>query len=154
MASKRKERITIEQRGQFRVLELKGVEIWDGADLALLRDTLTELIERGCRFAGVTMSSVKYIPSGFFGMLFDWQDRGVAIRLYDPQPNVNRMLWFQKFFDHAGSGVYCMRTESNTVDTQTPQQWNYATWKQTDSDPKLAVPVSSIKHTSAASLDQ
>ena len=131
MASKRKERITINQHGQFLVLELKGVEIWDGADLALLRDTLTELIERGCRFAGVAMASVKYIPSGFFGMLFDWQDRGVSIRLYDPQPNVNRMLWFRQFFQHLGGGVYGMRTESNWPTSQMSQQWDFKVWEQT-----------------------
>ncbi|MEO1995829.1 MAG: hypothetical protein ABGZ17_11205 [Planctomycetaceae bacterium] len=145
MASKRKDRITINERDQFRVLELKGVEIWDGADLALLRDTLTELIERGCCCAGVVMSSVKYIPSGFFGMLFDWQDRGVSIRLYDPQPNVNRMLWFQQFFEHIGSGVYSMRTESNQAGAHLPQQWDYSNWNKTPTVQQPSAPAASIK---------
>ena len=45
------------------------------------------------------MTFVKYIPSGFFGMLFDWHETGVKIRLYTPQPNVRRMLWFDRFFE-------------------------------------------------------
>jgi hypothetical protein len=31
-------------------------------------------------------------------MLFDWYETGVQIRLYTTQPNVRRMLWFNKFF--------------------------------------------------------
>ena len=55
------------------VLDLGEMEIWDGADLALVRETLTRLIVgEKCRGVGVNMSYVKYIPSGFFGMLFDW----------------------------------------------------------------------------------
>ena len=50
------------------------------------------------RRIGIDMSHVKYIPSGFFGMLFDWYETGVQIRLYSPQPNVRRMIWFNQFF--------------------------------------------------------
>lgn len=82
------------------VLHMGEMEIWDGADLALFREALTRLIEvDGCRAICVDMQYVKYIPSGFFGMLFDWMEkRDVAFSLTTPQPNVQRMLWFQKFF--------------------------------------------------------
>ena len=84
----------------FTVLNLGDMEIWDGADMALLRESLTRLIKAEKRRSiGVNMSHVKYIPSGFFGMLFDWYETGVKIRLYAPQPNVRRMLWFNHFFE-------------------------------------------------------
>jgi len=79
------------------------MEIWDGADMALLRESLTRLINAEKRRAiAIDMSYVKYIPSGFFGMLFDWFETGVRIRLYSPQPNVREMRWFHQFFEARG----------------------------------------------------
>lgn len=102
----------IERRNGVTVMDLGAIEIWDGADLALLRDTLARLIEaEGCRSIGVNMSYVKYIPSGFFGMLFDWHERGVAMRLYSPQKNVANMLWFRRFFEHECDGCHVLRSE-------------------------------------------
>ena len=93
--------------GRFTILNLGDMEIWDGADMALLRETLTRLIKaEKHRAIGVDMSHVKYIPSGFFGMLFDWHETGVQIRLYSPQPNVCRMLWFSRFFEALGNNSY------------------------------------------------
>lgn len=110
--STRKERIQIYERDGVTVLDLGEMEIWDGADLCLLRDTLTELIEEEhCRAVGVNMSYVKYVPSGFFGMLYDWHEVGVEVSLYSPQPNVARMLWFRAFFDHLGAGRHRLHTE-------------------------------------------
>lgn len=112
MASKRRQRMKLQQWDGYTVLDLGQVEIWDGADLALLRDTLTRVIvEHGCRRVGVNMQWVKYIPSGFFGMLFDWHEKGVSIRLFTPQPHVARMLWFRQFFDHLGEGRFLLRGE-------------------------------------------
>ena len=112
MASKRRLRMKLHERDGFTVLNLGEVEIWDGADLSLLRETLHRLIERERKRAvGVDMTSVKYIPSGFFGMLFDWHEQGVAIRLYSPQPHVRRMLWFRQFFDCLPEDVHAIRRE-------------------------------------------
>lgn len=98
MASKKFLRLS--PREKFTVLDLGDMEIWDGADMALLRESLTRLVKADKhRAIGVDMSHVKYIPSGFFGMLFDWYESGVRIRLYSPQPNVRRMLWFHQFFE-------------------------------------------------------
>jgi anti-anti-sigma regulatory factor len=94
------------------VLHLGEMEIWDGADMALLRETLTHLIEKDRRRAiGIDMTYVKYIPGGFFGMLFDWHEKGVSIHLYTPQPNVRRMLWFDRFFEPRSEFEYELRPE-------------------------------------------
>lgn len=94
-------------RDGFTVLELGDMEIWDGADMALLREMLVRVIKGSkCRRVGVDMAHVKYIPSGFFGMLFDWYEAGVRIRLFDPQPNVRRMLWFSRFFEEIETGCH------------------------------------------------
>ena len=99
------DRITIDDRDGFSVLDLGAVDIWDGADLSLLRESLTLLVAgEGRGRVGVDLGHVKYIPSGFFGMLYDWQERGVDVRLYSPQPNVAGMLWFQQFAEPLGDG--------------------------------------------------
>ena len=95
-----------------KVIDLGTMEIWDGADLALLRETLTKLIDQERRHSiGVNMASVKYIPSGFFGLLFDWREKGIRIQLFNPQPHVQRMLWFQQFLEPIGEGCFLLLSE-------------------------------------------
>ena len=96
------------------VIDLGDMEIWDGADMALLRETLTRLITKDkCRSIGVDMTFVKYIPSGFFGMLYDWYEQGVCVKLFSPQPNVQRMIWFTKFFETVMDGCHELQPEAN-----------------------------------------
>jgi hypothetical protein len=98
-----KKPLRLDSRDGFTVLELGSMEIWDGADMALLRESLTRLIKGEKHGAiAIDMRYVKYIPSGFFGLLFDWFETGVRIRLYSPQPNVRKMLWFDQFFEADG----------------------------------------------------
>jgi hypothetical protein len=112
MSMAKKKRMTIHQREETTVLDLGAMDIWDGTDLALLRETLTRLIEvEQCRCVGVDMEHVKYIPSGFFGMLYDWHDKGVTVCLYSPQANVKNMLWFRQFFEHVCDGRHMLRSE-------------------------------------------
>lgn len=129
MASK-KNRMTIHRCENVTILDLGAMDIWDGADMALLRETLTELIEQeGCRSIGVDMQHVKYIPSGFFGMMLDCFDRGVAIRLYSPQPHVHKMLWFRQFFDYEADGTYRLRGEPKfSMATDSSESDNSSDW--------------------------
>lgn len=101
------------------VLHMGEMEIWDGADLALLREGFTQLIDRDeIRSIIIDMQFVKYIPSGFFGMLFDWHEkRGVWFALTLPQPNVQRMLWFQQFFRRTEEGWYELWSEGRDLFT-------------------------------------
>lgn len=121
----KKNRMTIDRRDDFQVLDLGNMEIWDGADLALLRETLTRLIEtEGNRAVGVDLTYVKYIPSGFFGMLYDWHEKGVAIQLYAPQPHVKNMLWFRQFFAPLVGDGYLLHSEpKQELGPDTPQRW-------------------------------
>ena len=108
----RKKRIRLECRDDVTVLDLGPMEIWDGADLALLRETLIHLTaEEGCRAIGVDLTFVKYIPSGFFGMLFDLHEDGTAVRVYSPQQNVSRMLWFRQFFHQVNETTFSLERE-------------------------------------------
>ena len=98
------------------VLHIGDMEIWDGADMALLRETLTRVIKKDrARTVGVDMTYVKYIPSGFFGMLFDWFDQGTKIRLFAPQPNVQRMLWFRQFFQKMDDVCFELKPNSRAA---------------------------------------
>ena len=95
-----------------KVIDLGTMEIWDGADLALLRETLTLLVDRQrLHSIGVNMAFVKYIPSGFFGLLFDWREKGVRVQLFNPQPHVQRMLWFQQFMEPVTKGCFLLLSE-------------------------------------------
>lgn len=91
----------------LRVMHLGNMDIWDGADLALIRDTLSSLINgEDLRQVGIDMSTVKYVPSGFFGMLLDWHERGIDILFVDPLPNIRRMLWFRQFAAIVAPGLF------------------------------------------------
>jgi hypothetical protein len=110
---RRFKRMLIDVRDDFLLLQLGEMEIWDGADLALLREGLFRLIDgESCHAIAIDMRYVKYIPSGFFGMLFDWQEKsGTWFALTPPQPNVQRMLWFRQFFRLNPDGLYEMMLE-------------------------------------------
>jgi len=122
----RKQRVKIYKHDETKVLDLGPMEIWDGTDLALLRDTLAELfVAKGCRALGINMSTVKYIPSGFFGMLGDWQRKGATVRLYAPQPHVQNMLWFRQFFELETDDCYRLLSEpKQTLTPALPAGWN------------------------------
>ena len=80
------------------------------------------MIERdGYRAIGVDLSAVKYIPSGFFGMLFEWYEQGMRIRLDAPQKNVEQMLWFRMFFVRQPDETFLLtdeRMRNNTPNEQ------------------------------------
>jgi anti-anti-sigma regulatory factor len=121
MSSRKKQRLSIRIEKEFAIVALEGMEIWDGADLALLREALTSLIEDdGYRAICVDLSAVKYIPSGFFGMLFEWYEQGLAIRLLSPQKNVENMLWFRMFFLNETDDIF--RLSDDGVRNNTPNQ--------------------------------
>ena len=112
MASRKKQRMKINNIRGVAVMDLGAIEIWDGADLALLRETLHRLVDaEKHRAIGVNMTYVKYVPSGFFGMLYDCHERGIEIFLYTPQPNVANMLWFRQFFGHTQDGCFQLHSE-------------------------------------------
>ena len=121
MNRKKRKRLKVEADGETAIVGLDDIEIWDGADLALLREVLGELIEKDdYRAIGVNLHSVKYIPSGFFGMLYEWYEDGIRIILRSPQPNVEDMLWFRMFFVRQPDGSFWLNDEA--VRHHTPGQ--------------------------------
>lgn len=139
----RKKRNSIEVLDGFHVVKMGEMEIWDGADLALLRETLARIVDReNHESMGVDMTFVKYIPSGFFGMLYDYTERGIAIRLYNPQPHVRLMLWFREFFDDLGGEVFELKQRTQTsrsmVPPATPAR---APWANDSTQDAVSVPM-------------
>ena len=109
----RRQQMTIENRNSYKVICLGPMEIWDGSNLALLRETLAQLVERdGVTRVGVDMSYVKYIPSGFFGMLFDWCEQGASICLDDPCERVRQMIWFRQFLVPISEGRFRLEPDA------------------------------------------
>lgn len=78
--------------------------VWEGSELAIIRDSLYVSHEAGHKRLGVSVDGVRVLPSGFFGLLCDWNDKGVEVYLFDPLPNVQAMLWFRVMFRVAGKG--------------------------------------------------
>lgn len=108
--------LTLQRQRAATIIDIGDMEIWDGADLSLIRDTLTRLIHKERRRSiAIQMRTVKYVPSGFFGMLYDWWEQGISVRLIAPQARVERMLWFQRFFEHEGGDSYVLREDLHTA---------------------------------------
>lgn len=121
MNPKKRQRLNVQVEGSCATVGLDQIEIWDGADLALLREVLTELVTRDeYRSIGVNLESVKYIPSGFFGMLYEWYEDGIQVTLHSPQPNVEQMIWFRMFFNEQPDGSFCLNDEA--VRNHTPNE--------------------------------
>jgi anti-anti-sigma regulatory factor len=140
MNAKKRQRLNIQTDGHAAIVALDCIEIWDGADLALLREVLTELIAQdGFRTIGVNLSSVKYIPSGFFGMLFEWYEDGIEIQLHHPQPNVEQMLWFRMFFTCTSEGHFQLCDKA--VRSHTPGEQVEYHKREFDTDPSSEEPV-------------
>ena len=111
----RKKRSSIDVRDGFHAVVMGEMEIWDGADLSLLRETLARLVDTEQQSAiGVDLTFVKYIPSGFFGMLYDYTDRGVSVRLYSPQDHIANMLWFREFFEPVDGEAFNLVVKAQT----------------------------------------
>ncbi|MCH8829248.1 MAG: hypothetical protein IID45_06680 [Planctomycetes bacterium] len=90
-------------------MSLSEMDIWDGTDLSLLRDTLWEMIKKqDCRSFGIDLRQVQYIPSGFFGTMYSWHMKGVTVRLYSPHVRIRAMLWFRHCFRHIDENCYLL----------------------------------------------
>lgn len=112
MASRRKKRKTqVDLQDGVAVVKFQPAEAWDGSDLVRLRETINRLVltERR-RSVGVDMQSVRYIPAGFFGELYDWHERGISIWIFRPHAKVRNMLWFRQFAVKVSDG--CHRLQS------------------------------------------
>ena len=120
--------LTLTRRGPATVLSIGKMEIWDGADLSLIRDTIFRLVnEDGLTSIGIDVSRVQHIPSGFFGMLFDWYEQGIEVGLYEPRERVRQMLWFRKFFLKHEETIYCLYDGESVNEEVSEELWEAAT---------------------------
>lgn len=120
--------LKLKRRNDLIILDIGSMEIWDGADLSLLRDTMFSLVKEGrCTGLGVEMRYVQHIPSGFFGLLIDWYERGFEIRLLNPRERVMQMLWFRKYFTPLDPDTYRLHDAGDGIDEETSEDlWEAA----------------------------
>lgn len=127
--------LTLTQERGITLMALGDMEIWDGADLSLLRDGLNHVIlQRKSRSVAVDMSAVKYVPSGFFGMLFDWFEQGVSIRLLAPQDRVRNMIWFRQFFSSEVEAWFLLHDGVKLSDSEEMDVWQDEEWDSAVAD--------------------
>lgn len=86
-------------------------EMWTGADLHRLREAVDERIRAGDDSVSIDLSRVKHVPTGFFGLLCQIHDQGVAVQLVEAQPNIQDLIWFQRFFETASGNSHCFREQ-------------------------------------------
>jgi hypothetical protein len=111
LRQQRRERLSVQRQSDVVVLDMGAKEMWDGADLSLLREQMTNIGAGSLNPSiAIEMRHVKYLASGFFGTLFDWREKNGArsVRLYSPQPCVRQMIWFQQFFIREADECYIL----------------------------------------------
>lgn len=102
--------------------------LWTGSSLARLRDSVKQRQKAGKKSVTVDMTYVRHLPSGFFGMLCEWQERGLNVRLYQPADEVQQLEWFWRFFEEHDDGTYHFR--------RSPIHWTETTGlRSTESKP-------------------
>lgn len=120
-------------------IDIGDMEIWDGADLSLIRDTLFRLIlQEGIDAFAIDMHAVQYVPSGFFGMLFDWMERGVEVHLINPRERVQQMLWFRKFFHRVDTDAFRLHAGQAIDEAHSEDLWQ-KTGRKNVSDSPLSI---------------
>ena len=125
----------LQQEDGVTIVTLGDMEIWDGADLSLLRDTLTSLTgKKRKQSIGIDMTCVKHVPSGFFGLLCDCHDRGASVRLYSPQSRITQMLWFRKFFLSENETVFRLFEGHDLGEVENDSLWNAEADHENDND--------------------
>ncbi|MEW4489139.1 hypothetical protein AB1L42_13745 [Thalassoglobus sp. JC818] len=117
--------LMITEHDDVTVIGIGKMEIWDGADLSLLRDSIVQLVnEDHIGQIGVDMTFVQHVPSGFFGMLFDWHERGIRVTLHSPRTRVCQMLWFRKFFLPDGDGKFVLHDGEGVNEVVDEDLWS------------------------------
>ena len=114
MSVRRRKRLKMVHRADATIINLGEMEIWDGADLALIRDTLFEMIvEQNHESVGVDMTLGQIRPQRILRHAQRLERQG------DPQsscilrqPNVREMLWFRQFFVPAADDCFLLTAQS------------------------------------------
>lgn len=89
--------LRVYETGPVTVLGFGGQEILDQIDLAQCRQELLELLEQyGCRVLGFDLTGVRYVPSGFLGLLASFRRLGIEVHLYNPSDDVREVLQVTK----------------------------------------------------------
>ena len=91
------------------LLTLNDAEIWTGADLCRLRDTIHRRIRSGQTSICLDLSHVKRLPAGFFGMPCCLQDQGIDVTLFETQSCIRDLIWFRRFFCSDAGNRHCFR---------------------------------------------
>ena len=112
---RRNSKVYVRQQGGVATVSLGERNIWDLADLRLLREISERLVHvRRCRDITVDMRSAQSLASGFFGLLHDLCKLGVKVTLLAPHRGVREMLWFRAFCEHVVDDCYRFVGESQS----------------------------------------
>lgn len=82
---------------EIQIINIGNMEIWNSGTLARVRISMRRLADAGQARFGIDMQTVKHIPCGFFGLLYDYYDQDISVVLCQPQPIITNMLWFRTF---------------------------------------------------------
>ena len=89
--------LRVYETGPVSVLGFGGEEILDQIDLGECRTEILELLEQhNCRVLGFDLTGVRYVPSGFLGLLASFRRLGIEVHLYNPSDDVREVLQITK----------------------------------------------------------
>lgn len=114
--------------GTNALLSIGTQQIWDKGDLMQLQAELDRLVARD-QFESITIDTryVEYVPSGFFGLLYDFHLEGVRIWLCEPSPRMRRMIWFRQFLYRIDDDLYGFRQQPQLILVAPPETKNGST---------------------------
>jgi len=95
MASEDVKRIRVRVRGSEVLVDYRGVEILDNADVVGLNNLFRR--SQPLSTVRINLGNVRSIPSGYFGALYDGAKMGHCVRLCHVEPEIKRLIWYQKF---------------------------------------------------------
>lgn len=95
------------------IISLRASQILDGADLAHLRERIARVPEQDRVLIGIAidLTNVLKLPEGFFGMTFDFVERGYKIALDHPCEEFRQYHWFKQFAKSLGNDRYQIQQE-------------------------------------------
>ena len=94
----RTERLQVYEAGPTTVLGFGGQTIVDDISVAESRDEILQLVHvHHAEIVAFDLTGVRLIPSGLLGLMASLRNLNLAIRVYNPSPDVREVLSITKF---------------------------------------------------------
>jgi anti-anti-sigma factor len=85
--------LRVYETGPLTVVGFGGAEILDQVDLVECRKEILDLLKQHeSKVLAFDLSGVRYVPSGFLGLLASLKSMGIEVHLYNPSADVREVM--------------------------------------------------------------